>query len=587
MSSVLPVIQPRTSHVHPAEVVRSITSKDIKGLKVVFLNMPLRESAVPTTSPEGPLLMLTNLRDNYGVDGSIIDLNGYRIVDEEATRRGLRHGRHLTMAEATSKIVRHFSRYGEPDLVALSGKITTLKWQQPLARFIKEIVPNALLVSGGGLATELKAGLFNYVPELDAVAHSEGDDVILKICYDAAVLRRRGWRGAIEAGELAPYYLGEFDGRHRLLYAGDRPGDLDRFPAADLEFLREDVDGVRLLEYYLGNPVWGVGANNSSAAPFVMTRSTTSVSSRGCPYGCKYCYRGAQGERDWHIRSARHLADELRHHVEKYQIDFKGYPDDNFAVTSGRIRDLRDILRAEGLQVRWGTHTRLDEAAGLVPKAGSSGREFVFENPLRVKLMAESGCVYIGFGPESANPDTLEVLGKGGFTLSAGMTEVQVGGEKRVFPKAMVYGIKHTLEAGIHSNCTWIMGNPSETMDRLKDTVAFMQWQDEFYAQFGIPPEAVNKRMFTLTWYPGTQLIKHPKVRSELNRVFGLNFDPVTVEPVCDDAFYRYCMELDDATKVLHGSDGRPLNFSDMPDDEFLRAREAVDSGQTLKILDM
>jgi len=588
----LNVIQPKV-HIHPSEVVKDISARDLEGLNVVFINMPLRETAVPNTTPEGPLLMATNLIRNYGVMASVIDFNAYRIKDEFAEKRNLPNGRHLTHQEAFGKIERHFAKFGEPDLVCLSGMITTLKWQKEVAKMVRRLTPHTMLVSGGGLATELKTGLFNYIPELDAVAHSEGDDVIVKICYDAAVIRRHGRRHAINSGKLEPYLLK--DGSGGLMYKGDRPDDLDRFPWADLELLREDVDGVRVLEQYLQTEAWGLSANNSSAAPFVTAPKTTSVSSRGCPYGCKYCYRGAQGERKWHVRSARHLVEEIKEHIARYGIAFKSWPDDNFAVTFDRIKGLRDIVVAEGIKIPWGTHTRLDEAAGLKHNPNQSSKErtfftdYIFEDPLRVRLMAEAGCRYIGFGPESAHPDTLEELGKGGFTTRAGLIPVSVDGHRYWFPKAIVYGTKHTMEAGIHANMTWIKFNPGETLERLKQTVAFIKWQVDYYGTFGIPEEAVNKNMFTLTWYPGTELINHPKVRAELKRVFGLNFQLINGkwELVCDEAAHRYISELDDATKFLYGPDGEPLNFSDIPNDIAIQVNEYVSSGQTLRILDM
>jgi hypothetical protein len=120
-----------------------------------------------------------------------------------------------------------------------------------------------------------------------------------------------------------------------------------------------------------------------------------------------------------------------------------------------------------------------------------------------------------------------------------------------------------------------------------------MLWQMEYYTQFGSKPESVNSRMFTMTWYPGVTLINHDKVRLELERVFGLSFQKVSIdprvvqwEPMIDDNFHRYLLELDDATKVLD-ADGEPLNFSEMPNDVFLGVRERIDTGQTLSILDM
>ena len=569
----------QSRYIHPSRVIKDITPDDLRGMNVVFINMPLRESARPNTTPEGPLLLATNLRKNYAVNASIIDLNAYRIQDEEAQKRGLPWGRHKTLPETEALIRKHFSVYGEPHLVAFSGKITTFRWQQAVARIVRRILPDVFLVTGGGLATELRTHLFGYIPEFDGVAHSEGDDVMIKIAYDAITIKRIGLSNALNTDKLAPYHIGEIFGRHRFLYAGDRPFNLDLLPHADLELLREDVFGDKVLESYLWTPAWSRQANNSSAIPWDdsdVTPKTTSVSSRGCPFGCKYCFRGSQGERKWGVRSAEHIMRELHEHIDRYNIKFHGFPDDNFAVTLGRIKDINNI-------VAWGTHTRLDEVAGLNDSTRGTA-----------KTMAKAGCKYIGFGPESASPKVLEAIGKGGHTLSNGMMDVIVGGKTHVFPRSMVVGIQNALENDIHSNCTWILACPTETLEDLKETALFMLWQQEYYASKGLPIDSVNTRMFTLTWYPGTTIINYERVRRELTRVFGITFQPaapnsggVQWEPVYDERFLTYMLELDDATKVLHSETGEPLNFGDMPTDQFLQAREYIDSGQTLKILDM
>ncbi len=508
---------------------------DLRGLNVVFINIPLRKSAVPNTTPQGPLLLATILRDKYFVDATVIDLNAYRI-----------NGRFLTNDEAFCLIQQHFKAYGEPDLVGLSGMITTLRWQERVARIVRELAPNTFLVSGGGLATELKRGLFGYIPELNGVALGEGDDIIAKIAYDAKITRKRS---------------------SGFVYQGNRPKDLDSVPFTDLSLLEKDVFGNKLLEYYIGNPIWGGSANNSSATSFTMNRSTTFVSSRGCPYACAFCYRGAQGERNYGMRSAKNLAEEFKLHIEKYGVDFIGMPDDNFAINHQRVADLVPLLKP--LNIRWGTHARLDESA-----------EF--------PLMAEAGCVYIGFGAESASPSVLRAMKKGGFIVKSGIIGISVDNNYCLFPRAMVEGIKKCENAGIHANCTWIMGYPTETLEDLKASVAFIKWQEEFYVSCGKSADSVNKKMFTATWYPGTEMGKRPKVQSILHEAFGINFNKATGEPVCDENLRRYILELGDATKILKNpKNGEPLNYSDMPTDVFLKARNYIDSGEIYKILEM
>jgi hypothetical protein len=44
---------------------------------------------------------------------------------------------------------------------------------------------------------------------------------------------------------------------------------------------------------------------------------------------------------------------------------------------------------------------------------------------------------------------------------------------------------------------------------------------------------------------------------------------------------------LDDATKILNNKNGDPVNFGEMPMDQFLEAREHINNGEIDKILKM
>ena len=370
--------------------------------------------------------------------------------------------------------------------------------------------------------------------------------------------------------EKSPYRIGELNGRERYIFGGERPRNIDHLPFAAWDLLEEDVYGNNLLDWYINVPVWGDSANNSSATPFKMKRSLTTVSSRGCPYACAFCYRGAQGERNYRMRSAKSLRGEVEWLLKTYDLDFVGFPDDNFAVDKRRINLLPEAF--QGLIFRWGTHTRLDEADE------------------RLENMAAAGCVYIGFGAESAAVRTLTRMQKGGFILRRGLTDVN--GFK--FPVTMYEGIKKCKEVGIHANCTWIMGYPGETLDDLKTSVGFIMWQEELNA--GSPSielskskysrQSVNRNMFTATAYPGTEMFKEPIVQERLATCFGMDFDPIG-QPIINDKYRNYIYELDDATKVLRDENENLLYFGAMNLDKFVEARAYVDNGQIEKILQM
>ena len=558
---------------HPADVIGTVGFNEFKGLSVCFINMPLRETAMPTVIPEGPLILGAILR-KYGVDVSLLDLNAYRIKDELSKSKELPNGRHLTTKEVEDLITAHLNNKGDQDIVAFSGKITTLKWQEIIAQIVRRLQPNCFLVSGNGLATEIKSGLFNWIPELDAIARSEGDEVILAIAKDVKLIKELGWSKAIKSSRLTSYYKGDINGKPRFIYEGNRPRDLDSIPFAAVDLLESDPYGNNVLENYIVTPVWGLAANNSSAAPFNMKRSLTTLSSRGCPYDCAFCYRGSQGERNYGMRSAENLVDHMQHYIDKYNIDFIGFVDDNFAVDKRRIKTLPGVFDQLSVNLRWGTHTRMDEADE------------------RAQYMAEAGCIYIGFGAESASEHTLIKMRKGGFMLKNGLVSKNINGSTYEFPVTMVDAIKNCKSVGIHANCTWIMGYPGEALEHLKTSVAFILWQEDYMTkgltpgtpEYEIAKMSVNQKMFTATAYPGTAMWK--VVTPGLKKHFEIAFDKYG-DPICDDNFHRYVLELDDATKVLNNEDGDPVNYGNIRTDTFLRAREYADNGQIEKILEL
>ena len=181
---------------------------------------------------------------------------------------------------------------------------------------------------------------------------------------------------------------------------------------------------------------------------------------------------------------------------------------------------------------------------------------------------------------------------KGGFILKNGLVETEVNGNKYMFPHTMVNGIKNCHSAGIHANCTWIMGYPGETLTDLKTSVAFIKWQQDIIARGEVQNNneyidvvsAINRKMFTAAC-PGTAMFKEPVVVEKLQKNFGITFDKKN-DPICDDNFYFMSLN-DDATKILNDKNGNPINYSDLSMDEFLKAREHIDNDEIERILDM
>jgi radical SAM superfamily enzyme YgiQ (UPF0313 family) len=579
-------------YLDPASIVSNYSQNELTGVRCLLINMPIREQALPNNAPLGLCLIASNLI-KHGAYVEILDMNSYRIHDNDSIDRGLENGRVFNESEARETIEKYLSN-DVFEMVALSGLITTLKWQKIVVDMIRDISPKSYLISGGGLATEFREELFNWIPELDAIAHSEGDEIALKIARDAKyVYDSRD--NIIRLDEIVgPARTLSKNGREYATYEGGRPKNLDDVSEPAWHLLENDRFGNNILEKYIKIPVWGNNAGNSSAVDATdkslqMKRSLNSVSSRGCPFACKFCFRGAQGERNYGVRSAGNIFSELIKYKQKYDIDFLGFVDDNFAVSRKRIFEMRDLMGewCEGNNLYWGTHARLDEAADI--KKVEEGGGIVFNNPLRVKGMYDSGCRYIGFGAESASPRMLDRMGKGGFILTHGV--------KNVFghdvPVTMMEGIKNTVESGINANCTWIMGYPSETLDDLKASVAFIKWQEFILAskyekdseEYRLACASVNKNLFVATAYPGTDMFKEKRVQEKLIKGFGITF--VNNTPVCDSNLERYVEQLNDATDIIYTDDGGLLQYSDISDQMFMEIRDRIENNDIFSILDL
>lgn len=435
-------------------------------MKVLFINMPIRVNSAPNIVPVG-LGILSGLLEDQGHMCNVLDLN---VIRPE-----------LTAEQLVGLLDLDLESY---DCIGISGMITTLRWQKIVGKSVRKRWPNCCLVSGGGLASDFGDRLFEWIPELDVVVQGEGEPFISEI-----VTNNRSYKGSksLLGPEIVP--------------------------------LLDDIPGVAWhkfdMETYLGNAVWGVGASNSSWTPFEMKRSINLISSRGCPYNCNFCDRHTTGGRNYRLCSTGRLIKDVDEVIERFDVDFIGFVDDNFLSDKKRLLQFLPLMKEK--RMRWGCHGRLNE----------------IDLDLALQLR-DSGCVYIGFGGESADPYVLKRMNK----------KNQV--------EQMSQAVKACCTADITPNCTWIMGYPGETRESLRRT-----------ADFIIEHNLSQKAMFVATAYPGTRFFEEVK-----DKIFSIY-----------DTLEDYVLDLDDATKVLDHK-GKLLNYSSMSDTEFLECREYVEKGE-------
>lgn len=157
------------------------------------------------------------------------------------------------------------------------------------------------------------------------------------------------------------------------------------------------------------------------------------TSTRGCPARCTFCNSAKIKLRK---RSADKIYAEMSMLVNHHHIREIQFYDDTFTVFPSNIKRLCQLITENRLDVTWSCFARAD-----------------YVNPELLATMKAAGCHQIMYGIESADESILLNIRK------------NCPKEKSAQALAM------TRAAGIDSRCTFMLGNPGETIETIKRTI--------------------------------------------------------------------------------------------------------------------
>ncbi|MCR4395663.1 MAG: B12-binding domain-containing radical SAM protein [Candidatus Saccharicenans sp.] len=182
--------------------------------------------------------------------------------------------------------------------------------------------------------------------------------------------------------------------------------------------------------------------------------------SRGCPYGCRFCSVIQMFGRKYRFKSIEATLRELKRAALVSRAT-KFIVDDNFAADPGRTKEILRGILAEKIKMCWSTQVRVDVA----------------KDTELVRLLADSGChtLYIGF--ESINPATLQAYNK-----KQGLEDI-------------IACIRTLKNYGIHIHGMFVLGADTDNLDTIRKTT-------EFARKHGID----TVQFLILTPLPGTPL---------------------------------------------------------------------------------
>jgi radical SAM superfamily enzyme YgiQ (UPF0313 family) len=166
--------------------------------------------------------------------------------------------------------------------------------------------------------------------------------------------------------------------------------------------------------------------------------STIIITSRGCPFKCKFCYRAVFGK-TVRFRSPDNVIDEIKQCYEQGIKNFLFY-DDTFTINRERVVKICNLIISNKLKIKFDVRSRVD----------------MIDFDL-LKLLKKAGMLQIHLGVESGVQSVLDRMEKG-ITL----TQVE-------------QAFKWCGRLGIRTLAYIMIGCPSETRGDIAATVNFVK----------------------------------------------------------------------------------------------------------------
>lgn len=179
------------------------------------------------------------------------------------------------------------------------------------------------------------------------------------------------------------------------------------------------------------------------------SQCTTMITSRGCPFRCRFCARPHLGK-GFRRRSAGNVVEEFEECLTMGIKEFLIY-DDTFTGDRDRVIDICEQILSKGLKLHWDIRAHINT---------------VDEEML--KKLRQAGCERIHYGVESGNPDILLSLRKGATIERA----------RQAF--------RLTREAGIETLAYFMIGSPGESIATVRQSIALARELKPGYVHFSI-----------------------------------------------------------------------------------------------------
>ena len=299
----------------------------------------------------------------------------------------------------------------EPEVCAVTSMYSNSLQAEHLMRAAKQRRPEMVTVAGGAHFGALSAASLRRLPELDFAIQGEGEPALA------------GLLDALAAGS-------SWKSIPSLCYRED--GEVRINPAAP----QMDLASLPPMWTTLGESL-DIRRYTRTIQPGSPRRAVYIEAGRGCPFACTFCATAPFWKRQFRVKPAGRIVDEIRYLHEEHGYDSFMLVHDLLTVSPKFMAEFCEAMLEAKLPVEWMANSRTDiRLKGLLPK------------------MKASGCWKLFFGIESASERVQKVIDK---HLDPGTAETTVA---------------ELAEHGISCTCSFVLGQPDERADELAASIA-------------------------------------------------------------------------------------------------------------------
>ena len=328
----------------------------------------------------------------------------------------------------------------DADVLAFSAMFSG-EWPviRDLIERVHERFPGRLIVAGGEHVTAAPEYSLRDCPAIDVIVRGEGEHSLLELL--------EAWREGDYSQVDGISFIGS-DGAYVENGGLPRIREVDEIPWPNWP------DGY-LEKFWQAGKSFGIGS----------ARDMPFMASRGCPYQCTFCSSPQMWTVRYILRDVDDCIDEIRAYAERYNITAIQFYDLTAITKKSWILEFCEKLRAANLDVAWslpsGTRSEALDAQSL-------------------EAIANSGCNYLVYAPESAAKVTLKRI------------------KKKIKIERLTSSMLEAMRRGITVRANLIVGFPGETRRDMLETL----WWGLRMAARG----ADEVPVFLYNPYPGSEL---------------------------------------------------------------------------------